>query len=167
MTLSIPNEKLSQLRSTAASWTTKVSASKRDLQSLIGKFSWAAKCVKAIRPCLRSLIDLQKPLKRQSHRVRLPAAVRLDLQYFAMWCVRFNGVALIPSTAKSLPQTSLYTDASQTAGAAYYNTDFVYSCWAQDCPNIAGECIHVKELCAVLLAFRRWAPVWAHQHILV
>ena len=152
-TLTIPSSKLTDMKQNASSWLNKRSASKREIQSLVGKISWAAKCIKAIRPCLRSLIDLQKHLARPSHRIRLPHAVKLDIRLFVDWCVRFNGVTLIPITGRPLPHTTLFTDASLVAGAAYHNRDFVYSCWAADYPIICNKSIYVKELCAIMLAF--------------
>lgn len=72
---------------------------------------------------------------------------------------------MIQSSVKSLPETALYTDASLTAGAAYYNKDFLYACWEIDFPDISDQCIYVKELCSVVLGFRRWAHLWSHRHI--
>lgn len=85
MSLRIPKTKLYELQSCAAAWSSRWSATKREIQSLIGKISWAAKCVRAIRPCLRSLIDLQKNLKRPTHRTRLSTAVRQDLTALTAW----------------------------------------------------------------------------------
>ena len=156
MSMSIPPKKLEEIRDGAYFWANKPKMTKRELQSLVGKISWAARCVKAIRPMLRSLIDLQKRLLRPSHRIRLPNRVKQDILFFIEWSAHFNGVVFIPNCNKPQPCNSLYTDASLVAGAAYHNGDFLYSHWNSDLPNIASEPIYVKEICAILLAFRRW-----------
>ena len=164
MTMSIPPCKLQETRDAAVDWCKRSKATKRQLQSLIGKIAWAAKCVKAIRPVLRSLIDLQKTLKHPSHHVRIPKQAQLDLRYFAQWCFWFNGVVLI-HTDRPQPATTLYTDASPDAGAAYCQGDFLFSNWQADLPCIRNETIFVKELCAVLLAFRRWDRMWENKTV--
>lgn len=161
-TLSIPHAKMHEITECASAWQTKQKASKKELQSLIGKMSWAAKCAKAVRPALRSIIRLQSGLKKASHRIRIPKAIKQDLSYFCIWCARFNGVTFIPRTQ---PVATVYTDASSTAGAAYHQGDFAYMAWSADLPKINAASIYVKELCAVLLAVLRWSNLWSHKSI--
>ena len=79
MTMSIPPAKLAEIQACALRWAGKSKMTKRDLQSLVGKIWWTAKCIKAIRPVLRSLIDLQRRLARPSHHIRLPKNVQQDI----------------------------------------------------------------------------------------
>lgn len=160
MSMSIPQQKLQDIRSFVASWANKSKATKRELQSLIGKRSWTAKCIRAIRPVLRSLIDLQKGLRKPSHRIRLSNQVKSDICYYHQWCVQFNGVVMIPQQVQPQPDTTVFTDASLAAGAAYCGSDFLFSNWSADSPQIHPESIYVKELCAILLAYRRWCYRW-------
>ena len=165
MSMSIPHSKLQQIKDCALDWLAKSKASKKEIQSLIGKLAWAAKCIRAMRPTLRSLIDLQKGLKHQSHRIRIPKVVKMDISYVSQWCVRFNGVVFFKSTKLPQPDTILTCDASLLAGAACCNRDFVYSNWNVDFPNIASEPIYVKECCAILLGFRRWGFSWRYKTV--
>jgi hypothetical protein len=164
-TMSIPQSKLHEIRQTSSTWNMKQKATKREIQSLIGKISWISRCVKAIRPVLRSLIDLQKRLKHSSHHIRIPQYVKADIRYFLQWCAHFNGVVFFPWDKKPRPDTTVYTDSTLTAGAAFCNGDFLYSNWAADMPNIRSEPIFVKELCAVLLAYRRWCRQWTNKTV--
>ena len=165
MSMSIPPSKLREIRQSALMWCDKQKATKRQIQSIAGKIQWTAKCVKAVRPVLRSLIDLQKGLRHPSHRIRLPAQVKSDIRYFCQWCVHFNGVVIIPADCKPQPDTTVFTDASLDAGAAYCKGDFVFSNWAADAPSIAPQSIYIKELCAILLAYRRWCHVWSDRTV--
>ena len=164
-TMSIPPSKLQETIHIASLWHNKQKATKREIQSLIGRISWIAKCVKAIRPILRSLIDLQKRLKRATHRIRIPQHVKTDLRYLNKWCVQFNGVVFFPRDSRPRPDTTVYTDSSLAAGAAYCNGDFIYSNWTADDPRICNEPIFVKELAAVLLAYRRWCRRWQNRTV--
>ena len=164
-TLSIPGDKLAELKTFACNYISKSKVTKRELQRLIGKISWTSKCIKSLRPVLRSLIDLQAKLRKPSHRVRLPAASKNDIALFCDWCTSFNGVVFLPDTKTPLPATTLYTDASLTAGAAFCNNDFLYCAWEFDFPELANEHIYVKEIWSALLAFRRWRKQWQNSAV--
>lgn len=114
---------------------------------------------------LRSLIDLQSKLRKPTHRIRLTRKIKTDIQYFCQWCSVFNGVVYIPPRDRPLPDTTVYTDASLEAGAAFYNGDYAYSAWEADFPGLVSENIFVKELCAVWIAFRRWCHQWSNKCI--
>ena len=160
----IPQEKLNSIKNLSLQAISWEKATKRQLQSIIGSIAWGAKCVKAIRPILRSLINLQATLKHPTHRIRIPASVKTDLAYFYNWCVIFNGVSF---NQRSQPNTIVYTDASLTAAASYCNGDFAYHSWSADFPGIIPQPIFIKELAAVLLAFHRWAPTWHNESVLI
>ena len=71
MELRLPQSKLARLKSTLAEWCNKKSASKHDLQVVIGLRCDAAQVVPAGRPFIRSLIDAMSRLKAANHLTRL------------------------------------------------------------------------------------------------
>ena len=85
---------------------------------------------------------------------------------FSEWCTKFNGVSFANHQG-SQPAATVCTDASLLAGAAHYNADFVYANWYIDAPCIASAGIYCKELAAVLLALRHWAPLWKYSYIII
>jgi hypothetical protein len=145
-TMTIPEAKLHDIRQFSSLWINKQKATKREIQSLVGKLSWIARCVKAIRPIFHSLIDLQKRLKHASHHTRIPQYNKADIRYFTSWCVQFNGVVFIFCAKVSQPQpdTTVYTDSSLAAGAATCGRDFIHNNWAADAPFMCSEPIFVK-----------------------
>ena len=175
MHMYIPAEKLSELKTKANGWLAKAKATKRELQSLAGSIAWGAKCVKAMRPILRNIINLAKKLKAAHHHIRIPAIVKSDLRHFIQWCDRFNGVSFCESI-RALPVTSCYTDATPLAGAAYteitplagasgYAPDFYYAAWAEDWPELSNQSIYIKELAAVYLAISKWSHIWSNHRV--
>ena len=133
---------------------------------MAGTVAWGAKCIRAIRPILRNIIDLYKGLKSPSHHARLPSCIKSDVLFFSEWCAKFNGVTFA-NQQRSQPAATICTDASLLAGAAHYDNDFVYANWYIDAPCIASAGIYCKELAAVLLALRRWAPLWRNAYIVI
>ena len=81
MTLSLPEEKQTRILGLVLSWRSKQTASKRELQSLIGHLSHAAMVVLPGRMFLRQMIDLMKTAKHPSHHIRLTAGFRSDLHW--------------------------------------------------------------------------------------
>ena len=78
--------------------------------------------------------------------------------FFSEWCTKFNGLSFAGNQCSHTTAT-VCMDASLLAGAAHFTTDFVYANWYIDAPCIASAGIYCKELAAVLLALRRWAPL--------
>ena len=158
-TLSIPESKINALRDEMCKWQGRKSASKRAIQRLLGRMNWAAKCVRAARPCMRRLIALTKGHRRRSERVRLTAAVKEDLKWWIDFTEQFNGVSYwYPNQTQ--PDHVAVTDASPSGGAAAYAGDFLYTLWECDVPSVRYENIHVKEMYAILLAIRHWGHCW-------
>ena len=166
MYMHIPVDKLCEIKGKAANWVKKSKATKRELQSLAGSIAWGAKCIKAMRPILRGIINLYKGLRAPHHHIRLPKVVKADIQYFLHWCDTFNGVSFCASEG-SLPVTYCFTDATMLAGAACWENDFLYATWAHDVPALANECIYVKELAAVHLAIQRWSHAWSNHYVIL
>ena len=171
-TLSIPMDKLTEVKTAVSEWTCLCSkVTKRELQSLIGKLSWIARIIHAIRPCLRRFIDKMSALKRPSHRTRLTADLRRDLQMLYALCSNFNGTSFFLDRIE--PETAyIVSDSSVTgAGAALVHrnaiADWLYIHWATDAPALANAHINIKELAIILLAIERWGTLWRNSKIIV
>ena len=83
MQLSLDKAKLARISALVFSWRSKRSASKQELQSLIGHLSHAATVVQHGRTFLRRMIDLLKRAKHPHHHLRLSAEFRSDLHGWA------------------------------------------------------------------------------------
>ena len=163
-TLSIPSDKLVALQSELKDWIHKTKVTKRELQQIIGKLNWAAKLLHATRPFLRRLIDLMCTLKRPSHHVRLTLSVKENLQWLLTASCVFNGTVAIVNEPP-LPEFSFASDACETGGAAFFQSDWFYVGWELDFPQYCNVHINLKELFTVLLAVVRWGHLWKNRHI--
>lgn len=170
--LSIPEEKINEVKQKIAYWNTRTNkASKRDFQSLIGSLSWIARIVHAARPCLRRFIDKMSTLKRSSHRARITADLRRDLNMLHWLCSSFNGTSFF--LKRNAPEPAyIVSDASVPgAGAALIlnNTvlDWFYINWKKDIPELLSAHINVKELTIIMLAVKRWSQLWYNTKIVI
>ena len=165
-TLSLPQGRLTELQELLKVWTFKKKATKRELQQLIGKLSWAAKVVRGGRTFLRRLIDLMCKLKQKHHHTRLIAEARADLSWWSDFMAVFNGTVHFVDDVP-VPAADFSTDASNEGGGAFYRQDWFYANWEMDLPSLADAHINAKELHTVCLAAERWAPLWSNTHVVV
>ena len=103
MTKSIHPERLVEIQELLRSWSHKIKATKRDLQSLLGKLSFVSKCVKNSRIFLMRIIDLLKGLKHHHHRVSLNKEFQKDIRWWRNFIAVYNGVSIIMDSPWSAP----------------------------------------------------------------
>ena len=139
---------------------------KKELQSLIGKLSWAACAIKGGRTFLRRLIDVMASLKKKHHHIRLSATARADISWWSKFMDVFNGTVQFICDVP-VPSAIFSSDACSKAGGAVYMTDWFYANWELDYPAVSELHINIQELFSVLLAARRWSSAWQNKHLVV
>ena len=117
-TLALPEGKLHEIQDELQGWIAKRKCTKRELLSLIGKLSFAAKCIPAGRIFFRRLIDLSTKVKRLGHRLDLTVEAREDIAWWLRFLPIWNGQAKFIDTAWSPADSlELHTDAAASIGA--------------------------------------------------
>ena len=167
MELRLPRDKLEALLSLLNSWNEKKKKiTKRELLSLIGKLSFAAKVVPAGRLFLRRLIDLSTSVQKLHHHITLSASARADIKWWKDFLPSWNGVSLMLQTNwTTAADLRLYTDASGTLGfGAYFQGAWIMGTWSQQ--QLANS-IQWKELFAIIAAASVWGHKWQRKNILV
>ena len=167
MELRLPPEKLESLMQLLQQWQTpRRKTTKRELLSLIGKLSFAAKVIPAGRIFLRRLIDLSTSVKKLHHHICLTASARADIRWWQDFLPGWNGVSLmLQADWVQASDLQLYTDASGTLGyGAYYNKAWLSGRWSS---MQLERSIQWKELYAVVVAVATWGHQWQTKKILV
>ena len=95
MELRLPLDKLDRLKITIAHWRRKRSCTKWELLSLIGQLQYACKVVWHGRAFLCRMITLSTTAKKLHHRIRLNASFRLDLEWWAFFLPKWNGISIM------------------------------------------------------------------------
>ena len=136
----------------------------RKLQSLAGKLNWASSVVRGGRIYLRRILDVMKPLKMGHHKLKISDEMKKDLNWWSMFLRSFNGVKVLRYASVS---HFVYVDACDTGGACFYNGDWQYVTWENDFPVMKNAHINVKEAMMVLVATRKWSPLWTGGDVIV
>lgn len=161
-TLSLPLEKLSDLRCTLNDFVGRNRVSKRQLQSILGSLNWAGSVVQGGRVFTRRLIDLCNTLKKPGDRVKLSMEAKADIAWWRNFIEVFNGKAVFIDPS---PITSVYSDACTAAAGAVFGTDWYYCNFDIDWPEMSHLHINYKEILAIILCAYRWGPFWTGKHI--
>ena len=163
MQLSLPPDKLSQIRGLVLSWRSKRAATKQELQSLIGHLSHAATVVQHGRTFMRRMFDLAKRVQQAHHHVRLSQDFRSDLQWWASFLPRWNCKSMLHLPN---PQHIITADASGSLGCGAFGSHgrWFQLQWPQSC---ASHHIAAKELVPVVMAIALWGAQWQATTVLV
>ena len=156
----LPPDKLQDIHDAIRSWSSRTSCSKRDLLSLIGTLSFAAKVVPAGRTFLRRMIDLSTSASSLQQVISLSQPFRLDLQWWHKFVTPWNGRSffLLPGWVPS-PDLQLFTDSSGTIGfGAYCQGEWFNGRWTQ---AQLEQSIQWKELYPIVLAAAAWGHRWS------
>ena len=82
MTMEISREKMEDIKEELATWLYKTKARRREVESLIGKLQFMAKCVRAGRIFISRLIQWIRTMDR-SKTYRVPLEARKDIAWWA------------------------------------------------------------------------------------
>ena len=158
-TLELPQDKLVALQDLVQAFLHRHRASKRQLQSLAGKLSWACRVVYGGRTFLRRILDVMNAMLSSSARYHLSPEFYADLTWWAEFLKPFNGKQLF---LDSRPVVDVQTDACFDGMGAFYAGDCSYVHFASALSHLLDLHITQKETLAVVMAAECWAPAWSN-----
>ena len=168
MEMRLPDGKLEELRHLLATWSSKRAGKKRELLSLIGKLSHAAKIVVPGRIFLRRMIDTANRAKQLDHWVHLTADFRSDLAWWCCFLDTWNGKSMMQAIVPvQAPNITVTTDASGSWGCGAFWLEahqWIQCSWQGAWREVP---IHTKELLPIVLAVATWGPQWRNSRILI
>ena len=160
--LHIPGEKIKHIKSECARWMSKTTASRNQLQSLVGHLIYLHKCVSPARLFVNRVLTTLRnaPMAGWTY---LNEAFYRDIAWFSKFMEDYNGVTKIHKQQQ--PDVNLYVDAClQDVGA--YTHGRVYHKRIPLCYKNVLSIIHY-EMVNVIIAFRTWGHLWANKWVKV
>ena len=171
MTMSVPPDKVAEVREELNIWKKKTTGSKKTLQKLLGKLFWISRCVRFSRPFMARLLNQLKSMHSQpdNKKMKLSESCHLDILWWDRFLRRFNGVQMIYNddplllSLDQLLETSAEVncgDAQMWGGGAYYADQF----WSRPFPTWLKDGsipIHIKEFWVVVVSAWLWGDSWS------
>ena len=169
----LPADKFAALLDLLFSWHDRHSCTKRDLLSLIGHLSFAAKVVKPGRLFLRRLIDVSTSVAQLHHRIHLSVDARQDIDWWRTFLPTWNGVSYLQDDPISSDDIHLFTDASALGIGGVFGrrwfafplTDFSCISWFPSGEDTFD--INFWELLALLVAFFTWSNEFRDRQVII
>ena len=163
-TLELSQDKPVALQDLVQAFLHRRRASKRQLQSLAGKLSWACRGVYGGRTLSCHILDVINAMLPSSARYHLSPEFYADLTWWAEFFKLFNGKQLF---LDSRPVVDVQTDACFDGMGFFYAGDWAYVHFASALPHLSDLHITQKETLAVVMAAERWAPAWPNRHVII
>ena len=163
-TMSLPPNKLDDVRVLLSTWVMKTKATKKELQRIIGKLNWCARVITGGRTFMRNLINCMCKLKQSNHHTRLSSAARADLAWWVKALDLFHGNTSFTCDLP-VPSFEFSTDACLTGAGGQYLSNWFHVSWVNDLPEMVGTHINGLELKTVEIAAELWGHLWEGSHI--
>ena len=155
MTMEISEEKLAEIRTELEAWLYKVTATRKEVESLVGKLQFMAKCIKAGRVFLGRLINWIRTMDR-GKKYSIPMEARRDIAWWGRFAHKYNGVSLMWCIKELGVDTLLQTDACPKGYGGICGEEYIRGRFPQ---HLQGTNIAILEIWAVMVALK----VWAHK----
>ena len=127
----LPIEKITSYSTNIKDVMEKRTITKRTLQSIIGKLSFASAVIPA-RPFLRRLINLLPQVKEQHHYITLNREVKLDLATWYTFLKQYNGITFFRSLNIIDSSTlNMCSDASHIGFGATFRSHWIQSAYPE------------------------------------
>ena len=170
LTMSIPAEKLQEVREELYLWKRKTTASKKSLQQLLGRLFWIARCVRYSRGFVARLLTQLKSMHNlpDNKKQKLSDGAKADIEWWSRYVRRFNGTEMMyPSDPIGLSLEQLLEmgaevccgDAQPMGAGAYNGLEY----WSKPFPKKLQDPkipIHVKEMWVVVVSAWLWGERW-------
>ena len=168
--MSVPADKLEEVREEVRLWKKKKTVTKKGLQQLLGRLFWVSRCVRFSRPFMGRLLQQLREVQHLADHKKSPMSPGCseDIAWWDRYLRRFNGVELIYkdqplglSLYQLLDTPALVNcgDAQMWGGGAYFGNEYwsrSFPVWLRS-PDIA---IHIKEFYVVLASCLLWGHLW-------
>jgi hypothetical protein len=166
MTMEVTNERIYEIESLLETWICKKKCRKRELQSLIGKLQFVAKCVPPGRLFISRMLALLKSFKKSHHYVSLNTEFRKDIGWWCSFVKHYNGVSVVPETYWSNVDAILSSDASLRACGAIYENQCFHRTFPEEILDKDPH-INVLELLTISVACKIWGQHWKGKKIVI
>ena len=164
--LRLPRVKLDELLFELDKWSTMKKCTKRELLSLIGVLSFAAKVVKSGRTFLRRLIDLSTVVSGLGHHISLNRQARADIFWWQEFLPSWNGVEFFQEGISTSFDLWFFTDASDVGMGGVLGNNWFSVGWPR---GFSADCCstNFQEIFAIFTAVTIWGSELCNKQILI
>jgi hypothetical protein len=165
LTLSVTEERLSEILQLLDSWVRKVSATHKEVQKLIGKLNFVAKCVRPGRIFISRMLEFLRSFTSDESQI-LCFEFRKDVDWWVQFLPLYNGVSMMAIEEWSEPDEVFACDACLVGAGGWCNGQYFHCSFPE---FIQQDSLHINalELLTVIVCVKLWGSQWKGQRIVV
>ena len=152
MTMEISQPKMVEIKKELSTWLLKSAARRREVESLVGKLQFLAKCIRAGRTFLARLIQWIRSMNR-SDKYPIPMEARKDIAWWGRCAQEHNGIFLIWLHKNPHVDQVIVTDACLIGYGGIYREQYFRGRFPA---NLQNKNIALLEILAVMVALKIW-----------
>ena len=156
--LRISPERLREIAGEVSHWLGQKRVTKRQLLSLVGKFTFAARVVRTGKAFISRLLHLAKSARGLHHYVKLNQEARADLTWWYKCISTHNGVSYYAPTWDVDNVAHIYTDASNVGMGGFYGSQWFGLAYTATMAPLLQRSINWREFHVAVTALATWAP---------
>ena len=164
-TLSIPEEKWTELIRTTKVWQNKKVANLKQTQQLAGLLNFACRCVKSGRIYLSRILNFLRSLPQEGFRP-VPNSVKKDVKWWIDLAQLFNGVSMMTENTWTEPDVTLSSDSCLTGGGAFCKGRFIHWKYPSELLKLNLD-INQLECMMVIVALKKWGKTLARKKLVL
>ena len=155
MTMEVTPARLVEIRELTVHWLNRDFATVKEVQSIIGKLNFVAKCVKPARIFIGRMLNFLREMPKKG-KVRISIEFKDDIRWWLRFLPYFNGVSLISSEPWSKPDEVIASDSCLVGCGATCGDEFFHKCFPR---VLLDRMLHINalELLALIVALSVWA----------
>ena len=168
MTISVTASRVEEIRREAGFWVGRKEATKRQLQSLLGKLAFVTNCVPPARVFTARMLNQIRVLKSNNQTFQIGPEIKADLEWWIEMLPHYNGVNMIVNEKWSDPDQFVESDACLSGSGAICPSQRQF--FQRKFPEfITSLELHINclELLTLLVAVRLWGRNWKGNRICI
>lgn len=152
----ISSQRLLEIKELLNKWLGKKSATKVQLQSLIGSLQFIGKCVAPGRVFIGRMLETLRKLKCQYHKFKLKCEFKKDLLWWQRFLCKYNGISIIPEQLWCKPDKVLSTDACLEGCGGVCENEYFHVMYPEEIKRQKLS-INALEMLTVTVALKLWS----------
>jgi len=168
MTVSVTDERMEDIKAILSEWSDKQIASKIETQSLVGKLSFVAACVRPARAFLSRMFASFANFPEYG-RIPLSEGFKSDLLWWIRFFPKYNGVSMMGPEEWEHPDVTFASDAclSGCGAVSFANGEYFHRKFPEFLSEKVKKDINCLELLTIVVACKYWSHAWKGKRILV
>jgi hypothetical protein len=156
--LQIPRDRLEDIMCLLRDWQGRSRATKRQIQTILGKLHFIAQCVKPARLFVGRMLEMLRACPQHGY-IELSYDFKKDINWFSAFLPLYNGISLMRHLDLESRDQELYADSCLTGCGAVYNGEYYHA----EFPEFVQEVNHNiarLEFLNLVIASKLWGAQW-------